>query len=143
LPIREFHALWEWSEANFGDDALCHEGRDAPDRTALQRKLSHKKTACVQALTRVFWLCDGNQDGVLDDVELNKFQDTTGTPRGAEKVCGAWASLCGGRTAYKLAVRRRRAPLFDFGGGRFRFRLGPIFSSGGGGVTRFAVIPDP
>jgi len=44
----------------------------------------------VQALTRVFWLCDGNQDGVLDDVELNKFQDTTGTPRGAEKVCGAW-----------------------------------------------------
>jgi len=51
---------------------------------------SHEmKTACVRALTRVFGLCDGNQDGVLDDVELNKFQrEVFGSPLVATQITG-------------------------------------------------------
>ncbi|EPQ54461.1 mitochondrial Rho GTPase [Gloeophyllum trabeum ATCC 11539] len=32
------------------------------------------KPACVNALKRIFKLCDKNKDGVLDDAELNEFQ---------------------------------------------------------------------
>ncbi|KAI0036512.1 EF hand associated-domain-containing protein [Vararia minispora EC-137] len=32
------------------------------------------KPACVDALKRIFKLCDANKDGVLDDAELNEFQ---------------------------------------------------------------------
>lgn len=32
------------------------------------------KAACVDALKRIFNLCDVNKDGVLDTAELNEFQ---------------------------------------------------------------------
>jgi Ca2+-binding EF-hand superfamily protein len=32
------------------------------------------KPACIDALKRIFKLCDMNKDGVLDDSELNEFQ---------------------------------------------------------------------
>ncbi|KZV73774.1 mitochondrial Rho GTPase [Peniophora sp. CONT] len=32
------------------------------------------KPACVEALKRIFKLCDANKDGILDDTELNEFQ---------------------------------------------------------------------
>lgn len=32
------------------------------------------KPACATALRRIFKLCDGNKDGILDDDELNNFQ---------------------------------------------------------------------
>lgn len=32
------------------------------------------KPACVTALRRIFSLCDVDKDGLLDDVELNRFQ---------------------------------------------------------------------
>jgi len=51
---------------------------------------SHElKPACVRALTRVFALCDSNEDGVLDDTELNKFQrEVFGTPLLATQITG-------------------------------------------------------
>jgi hypothetical protein len=35
------------------------------------------KPACVNALKRIFKLCDMNKDGVLDQAELNEFQVTS------------------------------------------------------------------
>lgn len=41
--------------------------RSPPDRQMLKPK-------CVDALRRIFKLCDVNKDGVLDPAELNDFQ---------------------------------------------------------------------
>lgn len=56
----------------------------------LYDKGSHElKPACVRALTRVFALCDSNEDAVLDDVELNKFQrEVFGSPLLAVQITG-------------------------------------------------------
>jgi Ras family protein T1 len=36
------------------------------------------KPACVEALKRIFKLCDTNKDGILDASELNEFQVSCG-----------------------------------------------------------------
>ena len=35
------------------------------------------KPACINALRRIFKLCDANKDGILDASELNEFQVTS------------------------------------------------------------------
>jgi len=35
------------------------------------------KPACIEALKRIFKLCDTDKDGILNDEELNEFQVIT------------------------------------------------------------------
>ncbi|KAI0269742.1 P-loop containing nucleoside triphosphate hydrolase protein [Gloeopeniophorella convolvens] len=53
----------------FAQKAVLH-----PTAPLYDSKKQSLKPACVDALRRIFNLCDANKDGVLDDAELNEFQ---------------------------------------------------------------------
>jgi Ras family protein T1 len=68
----------------FATKAVLHPTAPLYDTSTHELKL-----ACVRALTRIFALSDGNQDGVLDDTELNKFQrEVFGSPLVAAQITG-------------------------------------------------------
>ncbi|KAI0004590.1 mitochondrial Rho 1 [Russula compacta] len=53
----------------FAQKAVLH-----PTAPLYDSKKRALKPACIEALTRIFKLCDTNKDGVLDNAELNEFQ---------------------------------------------------------------------
>ncbi|KAH9980350.1 mitochondrial Rho GTPase [Lactifluus volemus] len=53
----------------FAQKAVLH-----PTAPLYDSKKQALKPACIEALSRIFKLCDANKDGVLDYVELNEFQ---------------------------------------------------------------------
>jgi len=53
----------------FAQKAVLH-----PTAPLYDSKKQALKPACIEALSRIFKLCDTNKDGVLDNAELNEFQ---------------------------------------------------------------------
>ncbi|KAF4595580.1 mitochondrial Rho GTPase 1 [Ophiocordyceps camponoti-floridani] len=53
---------------------LCQKAVTHPIAPLFDYKEGHLKPACVAALTRVFFLCDKDQDGYLNDQEMRDFQ---------------------------------------------------------------------
>ena len=54
---------------------LCQKAVTDPVAPLLDSKESTLKPACVSALRRVFYLCDRDQDGYLNDKEIHEFQN--------------------------------------------------------------------
>lgn len=52
------------------------------------------KPACVNALKRIFKLCDKNKDGLLDSAELNDFQVSYSSDSGVEITNRTLQSKC-------------------------------------------------
>ncbi|KAH6894265.1 mitochondrial Rho GTPase 1 [Thelonectria olida] len=53
---------------------LCQKAVTHPIAPLFDYKESHLKPACVSALTRIFYLCDKDQDGYLNEQEMRDFQ---------------------------------------------------------------------
>lgn len=53
---------------------LCQKAVTDPIAPLFDSKESALKPACVSALHRIFYLCDRDQDGVLNDTEIHDFQ---------------------------------------------------------------------
>ncbi|KAI9151698.1 Mitochondrial Rho GTPase 1 [Paramyrothecium foliicola] len=53
---------------------LCQKAVTHPIAPLFDYKEGHLKPACVTALKRIFYLCDKDQDGFLDDQEMRDFQ---------------------------------------------------------------------
>ncbi|KAH7319763.1 mitochondrial Rho GTPase 1 [Stachybotrys elegans] len=53
---------------------LCQKAVTHPIAPLFDYKEGHLKPACVTALQRIFYLCDKDQDGFLDDQEMREFQ---------------------------------------------------------------------
>lgn len=53
---------------------LCQKAVTHPIAPLFDYKEGHLKPSCVEALKRIFFLCDKNQDGYLDNNEMRDFQ---------------------------------------------------------------------
>lgn len=62
--------LYNVNEAFF----LCQKAVTHPIAPLFDAKESQLKPACVEALKRIFYLCDKDRDGLLNDAELQAFQ---------------------------------------------------------------------
>ena len=77
---REHHNI---NEAFF----LCQKAVTDPIAPLFDSKESALKPACASALERIFYLCDKDQDGYLNDTEIHDFQNKCfGKPLGAEDL---------------------------------------------------------
>ena len=66
---------------------LCQKAVTDPIAPLFDSKESNLKPTCVLALERIFYLCDKDQDGYLNDSEINDFQNKCfGKPLGAEDL---------------------------------------------------------
>jgi len=63
IPLNVSEVFW------FAQKAVLH-----PTAPLYDSKKQALKPACIEALSRIFKLCDTNKDGVLDNAELNEFQ---------------------------------------------------------------------
>ncbi|KAL2044826.1 hypothetical protein N7G274_002601 [Stereocaulon virgatum] len=77
---REHHNI---NEAFF----LCQKAVTDPIAPLFDSKESSLKPACASALERIFYLCDKDQDGYLNDAEIHEFQNKCfGRPLGADDL---------------------------------------------------------
>ncbi|KAI9510604.1 P-loop containing nucleoside triphosphate hydrolase protein [Russula earlei] len=63
IPLNVSEVFW------FAQKAVLH-----PTAPLYDSKKQGLKPACIEALSRIFKLCDTNKDGILDNAELNEFQ---------------------------------------------------------------------
>ena len=69
------HRFMTWCEPNERPETVCKApGSSRRPIVACEQAQQQLQPACVQALTRVFRLCDADADGVLNNAELNSFQ---------------------------------------------------------------------